>query len=98
MQWMSKFTKKFRFLLCIIDNYSKYAWVISLKDRTGITVTNAFRKILDELNCKSNKRWVDKGSESYNRSINFFWKIMIKKYIQHIIKENPLLLKDTLEP
>ena len=84
--------------MCVIDNYSKYAWVISLKDKTSITVTNAFRKILDELNRKSNKRWVDKDSEFYNRSINFFWKIMIKKYIQHIIKENPLLLKDSLEP
>ena len=98
MQWISKFTKGFRVLLCVIDNYSKYAWVISLKDKTGITVTNAFRKVLDELNRKSNKRLVDKGSEFYNRSIIFFWKIMIKKYIQHIIKENQLLLKDSLEP
>ena len=84
--------------MCVIDNYSKYAWVISLKDKTGITVTNAFRKVLDELNRKSNKRLVDKGSEFYNRSIIFFWKIMIKKYIQHIIKENQLLLKHSLEP
>ena len=84
--------------MCVIDNYSKYAWVISLKDKTSITVTNAFPNILDELNRKSNKRWVDKDSEFYNRSIDFFRKIMIKKYIQHIIKENPLLLKDSLEP
>ena len=41
MQLMSKFNKGFRFLLCVIDIYSKYAWVILLKDKKGITITNA---------------------------------------------------------
>ena len=44
---MSKFNKEFRFLLCVIDIYSKYAWVIPLKDKERITITNAFRKILE---------------------------------------------------
>ena len=43
-------------------------WVISLKDKKGITITNAFQKILDESNRKPNKMWVDKGIEFYNRS------------------------------
>ena len=66
---ISKFNKEFRFLLCVIDIYSKYAWVIPLKDKKGITITNAFQKILDESNRKPNKIWVDKGSEFYNRSM-----------------------------
>ena len=69
MQLISKFKKGFRFLFCVIDIYSKYAWVISLKDKKGITITNAFQKILKESNRKPNKIWVDKGSEFYNRSI-----------------------------
>ena len=63
MQLISKFNKGFRFLLCVIDIYSKYAWVIPLKDKKGITISNAFHKILDESNHKQNKIWVDKGSE-----------------------------------
>ena len=46
MQLISKFNKGFRFLLCVIEIYSKYAWVIPLKDKKGITITNAFQKIL----------------------------------------------------
>ena len=45
MQLISKFNKGFRFLLCVIDIYSKYAWVIHLKDKKGITITNAFQEI-----------------------------------------------------
>ena len=64
---ISKFNKKLRFLLCVIDIYGKYVWVIPLKDKKGITITNAFQKILDESNRKPNKIWVDKGSKFYNR-------------------------------
>ena len=45
--------RKFRFLLCVIDIYSKYAWVIPLKDKICITIINAFKKDLDESNRKS---------------------------------------------
>ena len=60
---ISKFNKGFRFLLCFIDIYSKYAWVIHLKDRKGITITNAFQRILDQSNRKPNKISVEKRSE-----------------------------------
>ena len=66
MQLISRFNKGFRFLLCIIDIFSKYAWVVPLKDQKGVTITNAFQKILKESNRKPNKIWVDKGSECYN--------------------------------
>ena len=55
MTLISKFNIGFRFLLCVIDVYSKYAWVIPLKYKKGITITNAFQKFLDESNPKPNK-------------------------------------------
>ena len=69
MQLISKFNKLLRFLLCVIDIYSKYAQVISLKDKKRITINNAFQKLLDESNHQPNKTWVDKGNEFYNRSL-----------------------------
>ena len=59
----------FCFSLCVIDIYSKYEWVVSLKNGKGITITNAFQKILDKSNRKPNKICVDKGTTFYNRSI-----------------------------
>ena len=55
MQLTYKFNEGFRFLLCVLNIYSKYAWVILLKDKKDITITNAFPKILDESNCYPNK-------------------------------------------
>ena len=68
MQLISKFNKGFRFLLCVIDIFSKYAWVVPLKDKKGASIVNAFQKILKESDRKPNKIWVDKGSEFYNSS------------------------------
>ena len=67
MQLLSKFNKGFRFLLNVIDIYCKYAWVIPLKDKKGITITNTFQKTLNESKHKPNKMWVDKSSEYYKR-------------------------------
>ena len=67
MQLLRKSNKRFRFLSCVIDVCSKYAWVIPLKDKKGITITNVFQKFLKKSNRKQNKIWVDKGSEFYNR-------------------------------
>ena len=68
MQLISKFNKGYRFLLRVIDIFSKYAWVIPLKDKKGVSIVNAFQKILKESDRKPNKIWVDKGSEFYNSS------------------------------
>ena len=68
MQLISKFNKGFRFLLCVIDIFSKYAWVVPLKDKKGVSIVDAFQKILDDSNRKPNKILVDKGSEFYNNS------------------------------
>ena len=69
MQLISKFNKGFRFLLCVIDIFSKYAWVVTLKDKKGVSIVNAFQSILDDSKRKPNKIWVDKESEFYNRSM-----------------------------
>ena len=49
MQLISKYNKGFRFLLSVIDIFSKYAWVVPLKDKKGITITNRFQKNLKNL-------------------------------------------------
>ena len=54
--------------------FSKYAWIIPLKDKKGITITNTFQKRLKESNHKAHKIWVDKDSEFYNRLIKSFLK------------------------
>ena len=67
MQLLSKYNKEIRVLLCVIDIFSKYAWVVPLKDKKGISIVKAFQIILKQSNSrKTNKIWVDKGSEFYN--------------------------------
>ena len=68
MQLISKFNKGFRFLLCVIDIFSKYAWVSPWKDKKGVSIVSAFQKVLKESYRKPEKIWVDKGSEFYNNS------------------------------
>ena len=68
MQLISKFNKELRFLLCVIDIFSKYAWVVPLKDKKGISIVDDFQKLLDDSSRKPNKIWVDKGREFYNNS------------------------------
>ena len=75
MKLISKFNKGFRFLLCVIDIFSKYAWVVPLKDKKDVSIVDAFQSILKRSNRKPNKIWLDKGSEFYN---NYF-----KKWLQN---------------
>ena len=58
--------KGIKYLLCAIDLYSKYAFVVPLKDKKGISIVNAFNKIIKQSNRKPNKTWVDQGVEFYN--------------------------------
>ena len=66
MQLLSKYNKGIRFLLCVIDIFSKYAWVVPLKDKKGVNIVKAFQIILKQSNRKPNKIWIDKGPEFYN--------------------------------
>ena len=66
MQSLSRNNKGIKYLLCAIDLYSRYAFVIPLKDKKGISIVNAFDKIIKHSNRKPNKIWVDQGGEFYN--------------------------------
>ena len=60
MQLISKYNKRIRYLLCAIDLFSKYAFVVPLKDRRGTTIVNAFQSILNNSKRKPNKIWLIK--------------------------------------
>ena len=68
MQLLSKYNEGIRFLLCVIDIFSKYVWVVPLKDKKGVSIATAFQSILKQSIRKPNKIWLDKGSEFYNAS------------------------------
>ena len=74
MQLLSKYNKGIRFLLCVIDIFSKYVWVVPLKDKKDVSIVTAFQSILKQSNRKPNKIWIDKGSEFYN--------VSFKKWLQ----------------
>ena len=92
MHLISKFNKGFRFLLCVIDVYSKYEWIISLKDKKATTITNGFQKVSYESNCKLIKA-VNFSIDRWNR----FCRVKTERFIQCMMKKNLLLLKDSLE-
>ena len=74
MQSLSKYNKRIKCLLYAIDLFSKYAWVVTLKDKRGITIVNAFWKTISKGH-KPNEIWVDKGGEFYNKLFERFLKI-----------------------
>ena len=63
MESLSFKSRKFKYLLCVIHVFTKYAWVKTLKDKTGKTVLNVFIQIVNESNRISNKLWIDFGRE-----------------------------------
>ena len=69
MRSLSRKNKGIKYLLCATDLYSKYAFVVPLKDKKGISIVNAFNKIIKQSNRrKPNKIWVDQGSKFYNNN------------------------------
>ena len=74
MQSLSKCNKRIKYLLCATDLFNKYAWVVPLKDKRGISIINAFQKIISK-GRKPNKIWVDQGDEFYNNLCKRFLKI-----------------------
>ena len=66
MQSLSRKNKGIKYLLCAIDLFSKYAFVVPLKDKKGISIVKAFNKIVKQSGRKPNKIWVDQGGEFYN--------------------------------
>ena len=93
MQSLNKYNKGNKYLLCAIDLFSKYAWVVPIKDKKGTSIVNAFQKIISE-GRKPNKICVGQGSEFYNNSFKDF--LITLKCIRHTVKKNLLLLGDLL--
>ena len=78
MQLISKYNKGIMYLLCAVNLFSKYAWVVLMKEKKGVTIVNAFQKILDSSKRKPNSIWVDQDSECYNNSFKK-WRILLKE-------------------
>ena len=67
MQLINKCSERIQFLLCVANGFRKYEWVIPLKDKKVITMTNAFQNMLDESRCKPNNIWLqDNDMEMYS--------------------------------
>ena len=79
---LSKYNDTYKFILTVIDIFTKYAWAIPLKNKSGLSITNAFKIVLGESpqggseSRKREKSWVDRGSEFYNKTI----KSLLKEY------------------
>ena len=68
MSLINKYNKGIRFLLCVVDIFSEFAWVAPFKDKKEVTIVNAFQSILDSSKRKPSKIWINQGSEFYNSS------------------------------
>ena len=71
---LSKYNKVFKYLLCAIDLFSKYAWVTPIKDKKGTSIVDAFKKIISQER-KPKKIWIDQGSEFYSNTFKHFLKM-----------------------
>ena len=67
MQKLSKWNKGYKYLLMVLDLFSKYGWIVPLKTKTGLEVSQALASIFREN--KPKMLWVDKGKEYYNRHV-----------------------------
>ena len=67
MQKLSKWNKGYKYLLMVLDLFSKYGWIVPLKTKTGLEVSKAFESIFRQN--KPKKLWVDKGKEYYNKNV-----------------------------
>ena len=88
MRLLSKQNKSIKYLLCAIDLFSKYAFVAPLEDKKGISIINAFNKIIKQPNRKPNKIWVDQGGEFYNQFLKNGYQTMILLCILLLWKVN----------
>ena len=98
MQQLNSYNHGFRYILNVIDVFSKFVWSIPIKDKTGKTFTNTFQSIVEACKRKPNKLWVDNGSGFYNNVFKNGCLRMKLKCIVHLMKVRPLLLKDLIVP
>ena len=67
MTALSKYNEGYKFLLLVIDTFSKYGWIVPLQNKQGVTVADALKKIFEER--RPGKLWTDKGNEFYNKDV-----------------------------
>ena len=65
---LAKYNKNYKFIFTIIDNHTKYACAIPLKDKSGKSTTTAFKKLIETSERKPHKIWSDRGKEFYNQT------------------------------
>ena len=81
---LSKYNKNYKFIFTIIDNHTKYAWAIPLKDKSANSTTTALKNLIDKVKRKPHKIWSDRGKEFYNKTfLNF-----LKEQNIHIYSTN----------
>ena len=84
IQSLNKYNKGIKYLLCAIDLFRKYTCIVPLKDKRGITIADAFQKIISK-GRKPNKIWVDQVGQFYNKLFKRFVKInSIEMYSTYI--------------
>ena len=83
MPSLSKYNKGIKYLLCVIDFFSKYVWVVPLKDKRGITIVNAFHKTISKW-CKRKKILVAQGGNFYN---NLLKKVLLLNILKDIVAD-----------
>ena len=71
---LSKYNKNHKFIFTILDNYTKYAWAIPLKDKSGRSTTTALKNLIEKAKRKPDKIWSDRGKEFYNKTFLDFLK------------------------
>ena len=71
---LSKYNKNYKFIFTIIDNHTKYAWAIPLKDKSGKSTTTAIKNLIEKEKRKPHKIWSDRGKEFYNTTFLHYLK------------------------
>ena len=66
---LAKFNKGYKYLLMIIDVFSKYGWIVPLKTKTGAAVAHAFKEVFHKSGRIPTRLWTDKGKEFYNKTM-----------------------------
>ena len=82
----SKYNKNYKFIFTIIDNHTKYAWAIPLKDKSGKSTTTAFKSLFEKTKRKPDKIWSDRGKQFYDKTfLEFLKQNEIQIYSTHSV-------------
>ena len=103
MREWEKQNKGYKYMLNVIDVFSKYAWSIPMKNKTGVTTLEAFKKIAKQSDRIPKHLWVDKGLEFYNKDVNGWLKenniVMYSTFSEHksvVVERFNRTLKETM--